>query len=340
MYGNLSNRNSLSSFIFIVALLGCTHNHDGDSASEPVEVQSNESAIVANPGQTPDAENLGFVTAVSAGHDSSIQLFVAPCVNNECPLNLRLVRNGEAVVTEPLDYWSPNSREPSQDTWSSFWSQDSEDPAFTLGEGEDTITTSLQLINFNSNKKAALVRQRGGSEHYKRWYYLFEIQDQRFNLVWKKTEGQGPYHTDVVVTELDNNVSELIYLEGFSFQGDNDRADNVRFERLYWPLGSKTLQQEAAVGLPVIWVDKEHASIAAARSALERLNINNDPDGYPCLWDYWVLSGEQITSLDAEHWVLAAISTRRQWIVQETERLKSCIPDIPINIATTHAVKE
>lgn len=104
---------------------------------------------------------------------------------------------------------------------------------YTLGEGENTITTNYQIIKFNENIRALLVRQRGGSEHYKRWYYLFEIQDQQFNLVWNKTDRQGPFLTDVIVSAPDSNESELIYLEGISFQGYNDKADSLRLVRLY-----------------------------------------------------------------------------------------------------------
>jgi hypothetical protein len=277
-----------------------------------------------------------ILTTLPMHGNLAVQLYVAPCLDEICPLQLRLQSHGKIVSTETLEHWQPGTRKSQEDTWYSFWDRDGQLPAYTWGDGENTITVAIQLVRLQDRRWAVLIRQSGGFEHIKRRYSLYKIRGRRFEKLWSRKDGAGPHMTDVIAFKTDDDIQSLLYLDGFFFTADNDRIDTLRMHLLHWSNDRNMLVEDPGVVLPALWVGRIFDSIAAARSALTKYNTVTCPkDGIPCLSDYWILKSDRFRGLAKGKVVIASVALTLEGVKREHARLQACMPDLKIHPTET-----
>lgn len=277
-----------------------------------------------------------ILTTLSMVGNLAVQLYVAPCLGGKCLLQLRLQSQGEIVSAETLAHWQPGTRQSQEDTWYSFWDRGGRLPAYTLGDGENTITLAIQLVRLQDRRWTVLIRQSGGFEHIKRRYSLYEIRERRFEKIWSRKDGAGPHMTDVIAFKTDDDNQSLLYLDGFFYTEDNDRIDTLRMHLLHWSDERNMLVEDPGVVLPALWVGRMFDSLAAARSALKKYNaVTNPNDGIPCLSDYWILKSDRFRGLAKGKLVIASIAATSEGIKREHARLQACMPDLKIHLTET-----
>lgn len=271
----------------------------------------------------------GILEALSVSGKLSLQMFVAPCVNDNCPIQLRLMQDKKAIDSKNLD-WGAVDKKSQRGSWTGLWdtAHGKTLPAVTLGEERNAITTAMQPVRLNNNRMAVLVRQTGGFEHVKRRFYLYAIRNKQLKRIWTGKEGAGSFYSGVVVVDMAVDRKGIIYFNGFS-KASYSEADSLDVKQLHWPMNSQDLVEESAVGLPVVLLVPEYDSVGAARSALAQAAT--------CLANYWILKSGQFSGLSKNKVVIAAIATSEQWVKAELVRLRKCRPELKIKQSITSA---
>lgn len=286
----------LSLALSVVCLSGC---------STPQE--SRTSATEAAP---------GVVATFPAGTGLSFGLAPGPCAAGKCAAVVQLLKSGKVIDSSPLDFAASAAplNQGSADKIMGAGDPLAESdtlPAWTAGDGEDTVTTAARSMTLSPDQPALLVDQSGGFQHVKRRHYLFVADDNAIKRVWTGEEGAGPaWSAAVVVDAADGHGQELVYLTGFQPGGPG--PDTVNARRYRWDVVQRALIERTLGSLYAV-VAGNFANPDAARAA----------GAQTCLADYSALSGRDL-GITGVGVVLAAITTQRSLAEAALNKADNC----------------
>ena len=270
------------------------------------------------------------ITELAVDSQLGVQLYLAPCENNQCPLQLRLSREGTVLSSETLD-WAAPSPELYISGWPGVWRNEKYDlSAYTLGGEYLSVTTAIELVEMSPGEWFVSVSQSSGFEHVKRTHYVYAIKDRELVKAWSDTEGEGPYISDTAVVDLPAHHKAVLHLKGM-INPSTESFDSPKLLRLSAKNNSPLLEQSITNDIPVV-IASEHSSIAAARSYVaQRL---------ACLRFYWVVSGSNIDTHVKEKAAVVSLLKRKEDAAEEISRLEKCAPAISPRFSTIKLPKE
>lgn len=296
--------------------------------------KSDSSALQSDHKDDSTVTGANVLTELQLADNSSVQLYLAPCASNVCPIQLRLVRNGRVLATDSLD-WSASSRKLHEASWTGPWHTGTGEslPVYVLGEENRQIGTSMEIVQMSTDANAVFIRQSGGFEHVKQRYDLYAVKDNKFVRLWSDIEGEGPVNSDAAVVNK-GSVQDILYIKGLatSYLDHLDVFDYPQVERLHWSAESSSLKQEIAHGLAVVQVVHEFSSIDAARRFLVQKPL--------CLDYYWVINGGAVSGLPKGKPVIVAIMVDKTGAEQELIRLHECNPDLEVRLTTISTLEQ
>jgi hypothetical protein len=229
------------------------------------------------------------------------EVSIAPCVGDECPVEISLVEQN-AIVDRTRAEWAASTREPVTEDVERGWGAG--DPvaappdlvAWATGEEEQYVSTAVRPVRLASNLTGVLIDQRSGFEHVKRHHALFVATGRRIERVWNIGEGAGPEWTSVAVVPVSNAHDAMVLFRGLRYPG-SDRADSLSATIHSWDQAEDRLVERAVDAEIHAAIIGDFASIGAARKAKSA-----DTD---CLGPFWVLPHSRFADRQVSGFVLA-----------------------------------
>lgn len=313
--------------LIFCCVLGCEQNDSTPNRSGTNTDAQASGALVASPKvalQSRKAVPQGLLASVDTV-GGTFTLHVAACDNDECSLQVHWLSAAHARDHAALEWKVPAADvdQVQKDLWygtAGISAGTEGQPAFTVGEEYQAVTTNIQAVRLAEDQAALLVRQRAGFEHVKHRFYLFVVEGDRIERAWFAEEGVGPYRSDVAVVPGNDGNEEVIHFQGFA-PPFGDEVDTLRVSRLRWMPAQNVLAEESSKGLPSIRIIPGYDSVSAARTARDQ--------AADCIGGYWLLASSQVDTLSQsvinKAVVIAGLAASPTLAQSELVRVRSCL---------------
>ncbi len=243
--------------------------------------------------------------------DLSLELSIAPCEGNGCPIELSLHDATGLRDTQRLDWLAVSRDHRAQEADAAsgaYLPLSTERPkAWSVGLDEVSLEVSAELIDSGTSRPLLLAHQLVGFDHLKRRHYLYSLKGGRLSPIETFTVGSGP-HWSAVATHR----GRLYHYQSFSPYGTP--SDTLHITRLDITREGKLARAPAETLFAVVHATHHDADHLMALQA-----------GSDCLREFLRLPGEQI-GLTAGTLSLAAIAVDKKVAEAGAERLRACLP--------------
>lgn len=270
---------------------------------------------------------LGIFKANPSG-DLSYELSIAPCADNECPFQVRLLEGTKAWATVDLDWAKARGAVTKEGVDESSGVGDPLQPetqqtAWSTGEEKENVSTVARTVRLTPELQGLLVDQRAGFDHLKRHHYLFVAVDKKLTRAWNQGEGAGPTWSAVeIIDSTRNGPQRIVYFNGFRYPSD-DQPDWMDLSVYGWNYAENQLQLAPERSSVFAVLAGTYPTVARARE----VQTNN-----ACLREFWVLKSEAFSGLTPGKVVLAAISYNGRAATSMSKLVKSCVPHLEVSV--------
>jgi len=253
-----------------------------------------------------------------------LDLAIAECRSSECPIVVRLRRDGRVIDRVTLPFAASSQRANAQAAdW--LWGADAGRKAWVNGE---YVATAARLLQLARSTPALLVSQLAGFDHLKRNHVLIVPRAGKLVLAWKAQEGAGPtWSATEIIGSPGNDRQDVAYFHGF-FDPDEDTAERLDVIRLRWNATAARVQETPlpAPTMPLHLLDLgTHDTAMQARNARAASN---------CLWAYWVLDAGRFRA-GADRKVLLGMPYATHAAAEKAARsVQRCLPGAHARIVT------
>jgi hypothetical protein len=255
-----------------------------------------------------------------------LDLAIAKCRSSECPIQVRLLRQGHVVdrVTLPVAAASQRAK---AETVDPLWGAETGLKAWATGAEGEYVSTVGRVLTVAPRTTGLLVSQRFGFEHLKRNHLVILPRDSRLSVVWKAEEGAGPtWSATQILPKGAGEGEDIAYFRGFSEPAENE-ADRVDAVRLSWNAVSANFQEtplpDRATPLYLLNLGV-YEGIAKARE--ERF-----ANAY-CLSPYWILDASSFPGLSGGKAVVGMVYTQRASADAAARSVKTCLPSVTASV--------
>jgi hypothetical protein len=261
-----------------------------------------------------DAAVASIIPELPASDGNQFRVFVAPCRDGACPIEIALVRGGTVLSRAALAWPSATETLSAQPTVRGQGVGDPletpETTSWTSGEEERAVTSTFRSVKLSGDRRGVLVAQYGGFEHVKRRHALYVAEAGKVRLVWEGTEGAGPtYSTTALVEQGDADV--IVFFHGF-MNPDETEPEMISATALSWAEAGSEVRPIAARDVVHALAVGDFGSARQARAARA---------AQPCLGEYWAVK------LKRRH-ALVAMSTRRHLLEDLAAKTRACAPKL------------
>lgn len=262
--------------------------------------------------------------AAGEGSEFRYELSIAPCSDDRCAVEVRLLQRGTPVDSASLDWGlqrTPLVRtEPGPLSGIGDPLAGERDLDALVGSlGGEPVSIAAQEIRLGGGERGLLVHQTAGFDHVKRRHYLYVRTGRRLERPWTGIEGAGPHWSAVQVLDSPGDTAEaFLHFRGFRYPNGYP-PDDLEVTRFVWSpendrlLASSPEHLWAAVLGPFPGADSARA-------------IRSNHSG--CLGDYWVLPAERFQALSGPGVALAAVTARSSRAARALDQARECVPDV------------
>jgi hypothetical protein len=260
-----------------------------------------------------------------AGH-FDLDLAIAECRSSECPIQVRLLRQGRVVdrVVLPVASSSRRARAESVDQ---DWGADPGLKAWATGVEGKYVSTVARLLTVGPQTTGLLVSQRFGFEHVGRIHLLVLPRDSKLDVVWKAERvSDRTWDATQIVGDPAGEGQEIVYFQvasGF----DEDTADHFDAIRLRWDAASRRFRESPlpTPAMPLYLLNLGvYEDVAKARK-------EHFANSY-CLSSYWIFNAGSFPGLSGGQTVIGKVYAQRSSAEAAARAVETCLPSITTSV--------
>jgi hypothetical protein len=314
-----------------LGLVACLIGFPGLSESTPASAGGMDPALQSGQAQGPHKTRTVIASVkVNPTEPVRYELSIAPCRQRECPFQVRLLQ-GETVLSSVNMDWVKASgdatKEPVDESSGAGdpLRPDTNQTAWSTGAEKENVSTVARGVRLTPHLTGLLIDRRAGFDVLKRHHDLFVAVNQKLVLAWSDADGAGPSWSTVALSTTDKDGSQdILSFSGFRSLSDTD-PDRLQLHIYHWnSRQNKLLETPTPVVIAVIAGSYDNISKARA--------VQN---GSRCLDPFWVLPTDAFSTLKADKFVLAAITSRKELAAREADALRSCAAELKTSMISS-----
>jgi len=281
-----------------------------------------------NAAQTGNAATSSVLVSFPADPSSALQyqLAIDPCVQEKCPVVVRLT-NGNRVLDSAKLEWNSTTQESSPEDVDAQWG--GADPldssarlkAFATGEEASYLSMLARLVKVTADRVGLLVTQRAGWDEVKHHHDLFLIDGEKLRHDWSGTEGAGPTWSATAVVPGVGKAEQVLFFSGFRYPTE-DEPDHLSVWKVAWDPAQQKIV-ESAVGDSVslrLLSFGGYPNVAKARAARDNANSCVPPV-------LWVLNSSFYKGAPGKV-LLGTITARPELVAAVLAAAQKCSPPL------------
>ena len=255
------------------------------------------------------------------------ELSIAPCRQQECPFQVRLLRGKTLLSSVHLD-WVKASGPATKDTVDESSGAgdalrpDTSQTAWSTGAEKENVSTVARGVRLTSNLTGLLIDRRAGFDVLKRHHDLYVAVNGKLVLAWNDEDGPGPSWSTVALSGAGKDGSQdILDFRGFHSPSDAD-PDRLSLDVYHWNASQKKLVAR----------QRQEASAVIAGTYESASKAREVQNGASCLDSFWVLRSEGFSPLTPGKFVLAAVSGRKELADKKADEIRACTSQLNISV--------